>query len=413
MVGMMRSTTNRHFAVHLNAEQVGTLSARQDFTWFEFLPEYLENPKRSVLGLQFEQDLRARHRANMRLPPWFSNLLPEGRLRDWIADARGVSADREVELLAQVGFDLPGAIRVSAIDREPSSVGPVREVLAREVRAGASDVWRFSLAGVGLKFSMLAKGERFSAPAVGAGGDWIVKLPDPKFEHVPRNEFLMMTLAQCLGLDVPPIRLVHRDELDLPEGVWSSGEDYAYAVERFDRVPGGQRVHIEDFAQVRGVYPDDKYVGNFETLASLVYRGRDLASLREFVRRLAFNVLIGNGDAHLKNWSLIYKNPRIPLLSPAYDLVSTAIYRPSGNPEDLGMKFGGSRRLDSVSVHTFGALQKRLGVTGVDFADDARQVAESVRSCWSDLSTASLAPSEIVRRIDVVVQERLKRLLRE
>lgn len=82
-------------------------------------------------------------------------------------------------------------------------------------------------------------------------------------------------------------------------------------------------MHIEDLAQVRNVYPNAKYEGNYETVAALIYRRSDLHALREFARRLAFCVLISNGDAHLKNWSLIYRNPRVPTLSPAYDLVAT------------------------------------------------------------------------------------------
>ena len=409
----MPSTPDRHFAVWLNKERVGTIHSRQDYTWFEFARDYLSDPNRSVLGLQFEQDLNARHSANMRLPPWFSNLLPEGRLRDWVAEARGVSPDREIELLAQVGFDLPGAVRVTESESEPIPTSPLREVIARPEISASESLWRFSLAGIGLKFSMLAKDDRFSAPAVGDGGDWIVKLPDPKFPNVPQNEFLMMTLAARIGLDVPPVRLVHREELDLPEGVWPTGEHEAYAVRRFDRTVDKARVHIEDFAQVRGLYPSDKYAGTFETLASLVYRRRDLSSLVEFVRRLAFNVVIGNGDAHLKNWSLIYVNPRIPRLSPAYDLVSTAIYRPKHLPEDLGLKFGGSRRLDTVTIATFASLQAKLSVTGVRLDDEARAMAASVRACWPEVASAAPTRGNIAGQIGLVIEERLKRLLRE
>jgi len=75
-------------------------------------------------------------------------------------------------------------------------------------------------------------------------------------------------------------------------------------------------VHIEDLAQVRNVYPENKYLGNYETVAALAYRGHDLNSLREFARRLAFTILIANDDAHLKNWSLIYTDPRVPCLAP-------------------------------------------------------------------------------------------------
>lgn len=405
--------SERRFAVLLNTDRVGTLHSRQDYTWFDFTPEYLAKTDRAVLGLQFEEDLKARHRANMRLPPWFSNLLPEGRLREWVAEARGVSADREMELLAQLGLDLPGAVQVTTDEQTEIPHDARREVLARPSQTDGKDLWRFSLAGVGLKFSMLAKGDRFTAPAFGDGGDWIVKLPDPTFVGVPQNEFLMMTLAARVGLDVPSIRLVHRDELDLPDGVWFSTEEYAYAIQRFDRTANRCRVHIEDFAQVRGLYPQDKYTGTFETLAALIFRRHDLISLREFARRLAFNVLIGNGDAHLKNWSLIYTNPRIPRLSPAYDLVCTAIYRPPHLPEDLGLRFGGSRRLDTVSVASFRGLQAKVSATGIDLEDEIRELATSVRTAWAELSEVTLAQGGLVASIGSVIDERLKRLLRE
>src|SRR5262249_10416628 len=151
------------------------------------------SPDRAVLGLVFEDDPYADHASKLRLPPWFSNLLPEGRLRSWIAADRGVSADREMELLAQVGHDLPGAVRVLADEEHSAEVaGNTVPVLSKEL-AGQDDQqsaigWRFSLAGVGLKFSMVREEDRLTLPAFGQGGDWIVKLPDPLFKDVPRNE---------------------------------------------------------------------------------------------------------------------------------------------------------------------------------------------------------------------------------
>lgn len=100
----------RH-SVWLRSDRVGTLVQRGDYTRFVFSPQYLNDPDRPVLGLVFEQDLSARHAAALRLPCWFSNLLPEGRLREWIAADRKVSPQREMELLAQVGHDLPCAPR--------------------------------------------------------------------------------------------------------------------------------------------------------------------------------------------------------------------------------------------------------------------------------------------------------------
>lgn len=375
----------RH-SVWLRSDRVGTLFQRGDYTRFVFADQYLDDPNRAVLGLVFEQDLSARHAAALRLPCWFSNLLPEGRLREWIAADRKVSPHREMELLAQVGHDLPGAVRVlPAPDGEDDSsewLPKPAPTLASE-HPREDDTWRFSLAGVALKFSMLAKGDRLTLPAFGVGGDWIVKLPDQTYPDAPRNEFTMMSLAASAGVEVPPVRLVHRDELDgLPPDVWTSREEWAYAIRRFDRDAHRDSVHIEDLAQVRHVYPEDKYCGNYETVAALAYRGRDLDGLREFARRLAFTVLIANGDAHLKNWSLIYTDPRVPGLAPAYDMVSTAYY--VGERETLGLKFGGTRRFDKVSLWTFERLQERLRAPQAELAGCVAELINQVMLHWPE-----------------------------
>jgi serine/threonine-protein kinase HipA len=249
----MRKNDERHFEVRLHGRIIGMLHRRDDYTWLTFEPSYLQDPARAVLGLRFEEDLLARHAANLRLPPWFSNLLPEGRLREWISQARGTSVSREMELLAQVGHDLPGAVQVietdEAVARAPDAR---REIMAGVPRSAAAALWRFSLAGVGLKFSMLAREDRFTAPGVGEGGDWIIKLPDPTYPAVPLNEFAMMTLARASGIEVPEVKLIDRDQVEsLPEEVWHRGERTAYAVQRFDRTADRTPIHIEDLAQFK------------------------------------------------------------------------------------------------------------------------------------------------------------------
>ncbi|MGH3814659.1 MAG: type II toxin-antitoxin system HipA family toxin, partial [Pseudonocardiaceae bacterium] len=187
----------RHSA-WLRSDRVGTLFQRGDYTRFVFSERYLNDPDRPVLGLVFEQDLSARHAAALRLPCWFSNLLPEGRLREWIAADRKVSPRCQMELLAQVGHDLPGAVRVlPAPDGEGDEIEwlPKHSPMSAAQHGREQDTWRFSLAGVALKFSMLAKGDRLTLPAFGVGGDWIVKLPDQTYPDVPYNEFTMMSLA--------------------------------------------------------------------------------------------------------------------------------------------------------------------------------------------------------------------------
>lgn len=400
------------FRVLLYHEPIGRLYRRENYTRFVFDSQYLQDPKRAVLGLRFEEAPLLKHASNMRLPTWFSNLLPEGRLRQWISEARGVSVDREIELLVQVGHDLPGAVTVLAEDAPIPSEMEVSDAPLDVAQTIAPPLWRFSLAGVGLKFSMLAQGDRFTAPAFGEGGDWIVKLPDPDYPEVPRNELAMMTLAGLAGINVPITKLVHRDQIaPLPDRAWPQGEAYAYAVKRFDRGENRELIHIEDLAQVRGLYPEDKYTGSFETVAALVYRRRDAVALVEFARRLAFNVLIGNGDAHLKNWSLIYTNRRTPTLSPAYDLVATSVYRPPGaGEEDLGLKFGSSKRFEVATMSKFAALGKRLNAH-VDLSEVAADVARKVLANWSSVEHILENQTELRAKISSGIRERATHLL--
>lgn len=400
------------FGIWLRDDRIGLLHQRGDYTWFEFDAHYRDDPDRDVLGLWFEDGLLKRHTSHLRLHPWFSNLLLEGRLREWIADGRGVSADREMELLAQVGHDLPGAVRVLPEDTVPGDT-PIDEAMPAGTRGLPANEWRFSLAGVQLKFSMLQEGDRLTLPSFGIGGDWIVKVPDQLHSEMPRNEFAMMSLAAAVGIDVPQIRLVHRDELpDLPDSAWPEHESWAFAVRRFDRADDRSLVHIEDLAQVRGFYPDYKYNGAYETVAALIYRRRDLPALREFARRLAFTILITNGDAHLKNWSLIYRNPRIPTLAPAYDLVSTSMYRETGDEETLGLKLHNTRRFERVTLHSFTRLEEKVGAQDADLAGIAAEIVERVEQAWPSIAESVAEVGTLADAVTASIGNRRKSLLR-
>jgi serine/threonine-protein kinase HipA len=410
----MSKKRDEQFRVYLYQKPVGRLLRREDFTRFVFDDSYLNDTNRSVLGLRFEDQPRERFAANMRLPSWFSNLLPEGQLREWIASQRRASVQREMELLAEVGGDLPGAVSVRSVDDPLPQLdenGDANGATLLEV--GAEHNWRFSLAGIALKFSMLREGDRFVAPAYGSNGDWIVKLPDSYYTDVPRNEYAMMELARRIGIDAPETRLVERASIDaVPDRAWGK-ESYAYAIRRFDRDAARNLVHIEDMAQVRGYYPEDKYHGTFETVGNLYYRGYDVESLREFVRRLAFNVIIGNGDAHLKNWSLIYRDRRKPTIAPAYDLVATFVYRPSGvHEEDLGMRFGGSKRFSKVTPTVFAALDRRLKADA-DLEDIAVKLVRDMRKEWPTVEDLLSSNEKLRKQIGERIRNESKRFLGE
>lgn len=397
------------FGVWVNRTFVGVLRQRGAAVRFSVHPSYADDPRRPVLGLVFEQDLDRVHVATLRLPPWFSNLLPEGALRRWIAQQRGVPQAREVELLAEVGHDLPGAVTVLPLPAGsvPGGYDSAPAPPAVAVPEASSDPrGRFSLAGVQLKLSMVAAGDRLVVPLGGVLGDWIVKFPDPTFPHLPVVEFTTMELARRSGIDVPETRLIGREELpDTPDALWVAREDVAFAIRRFDRGPDRTLIHIEDLAQAQDLWPDQKYDGTYETLSALVHRGHDDASLRELVRRLALNVLVDNSDAHAKNFSLLYTDPRRPALSPAYDVVSVAPYESYGG--ELALSLGGQREARRLRLSHFDLLRTQSAIPAGELTDVAAETVAKAVAAWPDLAEQHLTGYEAVRgAMDAVVRAR-------
>ena len=399
------------YAVLLYGEHVGAIHRRDAFTKFIFDSDYWDRPDRAVLGRWFEDHPRRQPHATNHVPAWFSNLLPEGRLRDLIAREQGVSIYREIELLVRIGNDLPGAVEVVPDQHAHVEADFSASVEASAPVSRAAGRMRFSLAGMGMKFSMRQDGDRIVLPAHGEGGDWIVKIPDAAFPGLPANELAVMRLAHEVGIEVPETRMVQRDQVsDLGEGAWSSDENEAYMVRRFDRTAGG-RVHMEDFAQVLGRFGsgEGKYASAVETVAALAYRGQDRASLREMVRRTVFNLLVGNGDAHLKNWSLIYPDRMRARLSPAYDLVCTAVYLPHPGNLELGLPFLGAMRLSEVSREHFARLQELLRVGDEDVLDVVDETLERFGDAWTD-DPGDRMPSSVAEWIRTHVDGTLRQL---
>lgn len=373
---------NQAFSVVLAGEQVGRLHRRQAFTQFRFDPDYWERPGRRVLGRWFEDHPRERpHAVNNGVPAWFANLLPEGRLLEVIARQRAVTVYQQIDILASIGRDLPGAVEVVPASITEGDEGELFFEGAKRESPTADNLFHFSLAGAALKFSMVLANDRMALPMRNQLGSWIVKTPDRNFADLPRNEFGVMQLAKAVGIDVPPTRLVRREDVeDVGESIWIPGEEVAYAVKRFDR-DGAARIHIEDFAQVRGKsgVGEGKYKSNLETVAGLAFRGQSIESLAEVVRRSVFNLLVGNGDAHLKNWSLIYPDGRRAVLSPAYDLVCTAIYP---QQETMGLPFFRETNALRVTREHYLELAHKLDVDTALVTGVVEQTLDHFAQAW-------------------------------
>ena len=311
-----------------------------------------------------------------KLPSFFSNLLPEGYLRQYLAEQGGIKQQSEFKLIELLGEDLPGSVIVKPGHYIDTDIKQESKDLSRD-----DQVYRFSLAGIQLKFSAIVQSSGgLTIPASGLGGDWIVKLPAQNFTSVPENEFSMLRLAKEVGIDTPEINLIDLDKVSgLPE-LGILGGNKALAVKRFDR-EDGKRIHIEDFAQVYSVFPKDKYDKvNYGNIANMVWTLTGQEGLVDFIKRLVFNIIIGNGDMHLKNWSFIYPDGKTPQLAPAYDFVSTIVYIPN---DKLALNLAGEKDMYKISLTSFSKLAKKAQLPEYLVVNTAKEMATSVLEVWN------------------------------
>ena len=375
--------------VLLHGDPIGTLThLAGDRTLFALDEDYIADEHRPILGLSFKdrlgEPITEFRLTQTRLLPFFSNLLPEGRMRSYLAARAGVNEVREFFLLWALGSDLPGALTVVPATREawPPDVDDHDE----PGRHGRENALRFSLAGVQLKFSAVeAAPGGLTIPVRGVGGSWIVKLPSREFEGVPENEFAMMTLARLIGIDVPALQLIDLDAIgNLPEGIGALNGQ-ALAIQRFDRLADGTLVHIEDFAQIFGVYPENKYKkASASNIANVIGAEASDVDIAEFIRRLTFNTLIGNADMHLKNWSLIYPDRRRVALAPAYDFVSTIPYIPD---DKAALNFSRTKRFDRFSEDELSHLAAKARLPAKLVLDTARETVALFHQYWNSEKT--------------------------
>ena len=374
--------------VLLYGEPIATITnVGNDRTLFAFMDSYINDESRPVLGLGFKDALGGLltnfKPTQTKLTPFFSNLLPEETMRHYLAERAGVNPAREFFLLWVLGQDLAGAITVEPADGEALPPN-VQQDIDDEMKIDVP--MRFSLAGVQLKFSAVQQANGgLTIPATGKGGSWIVKLPSSRFDAVPENEYSMMELARLLGMDVPETQLLSINQIaNIPDGIGKFGDAFknaqAFVIKRFDRA-GDQAVHIEDFAQVFGVYPQDKYkkasMRNIAQVIGIEGQNEDIA---EFTRRLVFNTLIGNADMHLKNWSVIYKDKRTASIAPAYDFVSTIPYIPD---DSTSLKVSRSKKFSDFTLDELSHLAAKAMLPEKLVLDTAKQTVAGFHEIWA------------------------------
>ncbi|MCF6767499.1 type II toxin-antitoxin system HipA family toxin [Thiotrichales bacterium 19S11-10] len=358
--------------ITLHGELVGHLVGFQDgLNILQFAEIFKINSHRPTFSLTTMPDfpgvdkkLQNPWKSRQKLHPILSNLLPEGALRELIAAGLKVHIDNEFEMLAYLGKDLPGALIVEPVlyrEEIPSEL-IIKYGEFEDLTFDKQMENKFSLAGVQMKFSMKEQDGRYILGTNDELGDWIIKTPSTKHIDVPANEYTAMTLASLVGIKIPEIKLVGLNTLDNLPPISLPNEQFAYAIKRFDR-DGNHRIHMEDFAQILVKYYHEKYyAANYQQIGKIIYEysSNKMDDIQGFAKRLLVNILLANGDAHLKNWSFIYPDKYNPRLSFAYDIVSTAVY--FDHEDGCALNLGKIKKWYLINLETFEYWANKVGV---------------------------------------------------
>jgi serine/threonine-protein kinase HipA len=257
-------------------------------------------------------------------------------------------------------------------------------------------VGKMSISGVQPKLSVIHDRKKHELAVVERGGLYILKPPTERFESLPENENLCMNIAAAYGIEVPPHGL-----LPLSDGA------LAYVVKRFDRLEDGSKLQQEDFQQL--LQTEDKYDGSYERIANFLkihssVPGLDL--LRLFERALLFYVL-GNGDAHLKNFSLLKKEEVGYQLSPAYDILNSRLVLPE-EKEDMCLSVGGKK--NRLARQDFVRLSEHFGLTRKQ-ADISLTRLNELKPATERMIGESLLKVSLKKRFLEIFRERMARIL--
>ena len=399
--------------IYLGDTRVGILFVIDSgYSYFRFDEAYANNPDRPILSIQYlgenEEETRSalldpylaiNAGANFQLPVFFQNLLPEGVLRIHLIQEAQISADDELGLLSYCGTDLPGNVRALREDLQEKELGSLLtqdndsyELSSFQLPTPEAE----SLSGVQPKVALVnAPNNRYVMRSKKDNGlHFIGKLPASSYEGLPEVEFLSLALANVAGVDTCQAELLPLSDIasTLPFSLRDDARKFLL-VHRFDRDVDTQstRLHMEDFAQVLGVPPSQKYAGDYATIGLTIMARSSTPEqdILQFIRRLMVNELLGNFDGHLKNFSLLYSaDGKKASLSPAYDIVAYAAYltnKGSGLAFCPGLKRGKLSPSVVRDFANFWQIPEKL------IKQEMKEVLQVASTQWPDL----IAQSEI------------------
>lgn len=357
--------------VFLNNEKVGSLEQEgSGLLRFSYESSWLTDP--NAFPISRSLPLREQPFESGTPRPFFAGILPEEGPRIKIAEFLGISETNDFALLERIGGECAGAISLLSGTLEPDEIQnpeirplsdsellhilkllPVRPLLVGE------NGMRLSLAGAQNKLPVIVRDNKIHLPIGNTPTTHILKPEPERFPGLALNEVFCMKLAHTVGLNVA--------ETSIHE---NSGVSYIL-VKRYDRtINAGKmltRLHQEDFCQALGVPPERKYQSEggptIKNCVDLIrnWSTMPVLDIPKFINGLIFNVLIGNADAHAKNFSFVYSNTE-RRLAPYYDLVSTIAWK--NLSKNSAMNVGGCK---SISVFNLGDWRKMAVKVGISW----------------------------------------------
>ena len=352
--------------VYLRGNRAGTLVSEHGRLQFCYATTYLNQP--GAQALSYTLPLRAEPYTGGEVVAFFSNLLPDESVRVRLAQYLGISPGNIFALLKRIGEDCAGAVALVPAEREarahadaefkvlsePEAHAVLAALPERPLNVGAED---FHISGAGAQDKLVAcvQNGHVVLPLNGTPSTHIIKPGIPRFPESVFNELYCMRLAKACRLSVAECSVLR-----------VHGIPY-YVTTRYDRQQESGKVlrlHQEDFCQLLGYEPSVKYESEggprllqcFQLLREIALPAADII---EFLRRIIFIFLIGNGDAHAKNFSILYMG-KANRLAPAYDLISTAVY--PNLPPKLAMKIDGRNHFDWITRGKFLRMGEKAGL---------------------------------------------------
>jgi serine/threonine-protein kinase HipA len=399
--------------VWLFDQAVGTLSMVAGRLSFQYGPGWLIRPEAIALS----QSLPLGHEPfkDDQCRAFFGGLLPEGNLRRLIAQQCQVSSQNDFALLSAIGGECAGAITFVPVGQRPASaeqasvewfdelqLSALLDELPRRPMLAGRDGIRLSLAGAQDKLPVVFDGHHVGLPKGGQPSTHILKPAIAAVENSVLNEGFCMALAQSMGMLAAPTQIftVHGRQVLLvaryDRRTWQDGQT--------------QRMHQEDFCQAMGVVPEMKYQneGGPDLKACFdLLRKATRPSAPQVLRLLdavVFNALIGNHDAHAKNFSLLYADAT-PTLAPLYDLLSTGIYE-SLTPK-MAMKLDSKYKFDEVHARHWEQFAQAAGLSKAQTKKRVLRTAQDLPGVARQLQTeAPFAGQPIVNMIIALIEER-------